>query len=638
MKNLLRPVLGLAIAFFALALLTRCGLLVAARQELPWLLVWISVPMGLVYDLATFALLALPLVALQSLLPKPGRWRTLHSVLVQIAVLLALAVLVLVAVSEWLFWDEFGVRFNFIAVDYLVYTTEVVGNIWQSYPMPAILCGLALTTAVIYGLLSSWWWPDPQTVTGSQRGAFLLFAITFAALDLWLLDADSLALPKNNYADQIGRNGIYQFFSAYRHAELDYLSFYRQQPADTLDGDLRRLLATPEARFRHDHGIERDIVNRGPEQHPNIVLISIESLSADFMSSFGNSKGLTPNLDRLASNSQFFTQLYATGNRTVRGLEALSIGVPPSPGEAIVKRPHNDHLFGLGSVLAAKDYQLLFLYGGYSYFDNMQQYFTANGYQVIDRTALAPAQIHHETIWGVADEDLFTLALNTFDASAARGRPFFGQIMTVSNHRPYTYPEGRIDIPSKTGRDGAVKYTDWAIGNFIERARRQPWFDNTVFVIVADHCASSAGRVDLPVRRYHIPALFYSPKYFPPERVDRLMSQIDLAPTLLGKLGMSYRSQFFGYDLAQLAPGRERALLATYQQLGLLKAGVLSILKPQRLVLQQLPDADGDGATPLPTPRDDLLAEAITWYQASSVMFQRGELRDAEYAPPESER
>lgn len=636
MKNLLRPVLGLAIAFLLLAALTRCALIVAARHELPWSLALISLPMGLVYDVATFVLFALPLVALQSLMPEPGRWRVLHSVMVQIGILLALAVLVFVAVSEWLFWDEFGVRFNFIAVDYLVYTTEVVGNIWQSYPMPPILCGLALSTALIYWLLRTFWWPDQQPVRVSKRILFLVFFIVIVAVDLLAVGADSFSLSKNNYADQIGRNGIYQFFSAYRNAELDYPQFYRVQPMETLDSDLRRLVATPEARFRHSHGIERDVVNVGPERRLNIVLISIESLSADFMASFGNGKGLTPNLDQLANRSQFFTQLYATGNRTVRGLEALSIAVPPSPGEAVVKRPNNTHLFGIGSVLAAKNYQRLFLYGGYSYFDNMRQYFTANDYQVIDRTALAPAQIHHETIWGVADEDLFTLALHSFDESAARGRPFFGQVMTVSNHRPYTYPEGRIDIPSKTGRDGAVKYTDWAIGNFIERARSKPWFADTVFVIVADHCASSAGRVDLPVRRYHIPAMFYSPKYIAPERSDRLMSQIDLAPTLLGKLGMSYRSQFFGYDMAQLAPGRERAFLATYQQLGLLKDGVLSILKPKRLALQQIPNADGDGAEPLPAVRADLLAEAITWYQASSLMFQHGDLRDAAYGQPEA--
>jgi len=312
----------------------------------------------------------------------------------------------------------------------------------------------------------------------------------------------------------------------------------------------------------------------------------------------------------------------------VRGLEALSIGVPPSPGEAIVKRPHNQRLFSLGSVLAAKGYQNLFLYGGYSYFDNMRAFFEANAYQVIDRTALTAAQIHHETIWGVADEDLFSLALSEFDQRAATGRPFFGQVMTVSNHRPFTYPEGRIDIPSKSSREGAVKYTDWAIGDFIERTRSKPWFANTVFLIVADHCAASAGRVDLPIERYHIPALIYWPGQVAPARDDRLMSQIDLAPTLLGVLGMSYRSQFFGYDMARLQPGRERTLIATYQQLGLFRDGVLSILKPTRKQLQLVPSANGLDATPLYPPRPELIEQAITWYQSSSDLFDRGELHD----------
>lgn len=629
MHKLLRPLAGLALVFLALALLTRLVLMFAARSGLEPQSVLLALPMGLCYDLAALVFFLLPLVLLVACLPARRDGAAVASPLLMLLVTPAIALLLFVAVAEWLFWDEFGVRFNFIAVDYLVYTNEVIGNIWQSYPMPLILGGLSVLTLWLLFALRRFWQRPTAAVGWRQRLLLVIGFVLLALADFTLFDADRLHLGDNAYADQLGRNGLYQFFSAYRNAELSYHRFY---PIETdparLDRQLRALVGTPEAHFQSDHGIERDIVNPGPERHPNIVLISVESLSAEFLGASGNTQNLTPNLDRLAAQSHFFSRLYATGNRTVRGLEALSIGVPPSPGEAIVKRPHNQRLFSLGSVLAAKGYQNLFLYGGYSYFDNMRAFFEANAYQVIDRTALTAAQIHHETIWGVADEDLFSLALSEFDQRAASGRPFFGQVMTVSNHRPFTYPEGRIDIPSKSSREGAVKYTDWAIGDFIERARSKPWFANTVFLIVADHCAASAGRVDLPIERYHIPALIYWPGQVAPARDDRLMSQIDLAPTLLGVLGMSYRSQFFGYDMARLQPGRERALIATYQQLGLFRDGVLSILKPTRKQLQLVPSANGLDATPLYPPRPELIEQAITWYQSSSDLFDRGELHD----------
>jgi len=195
--------------------------------------------------------------------------------------------------------------------------------------------------------------------------------------------------------------------------------------------------------------------------------------------------------------------------------------------------------------------------------------------------------------------------------------------MTTSNHRPYTYPEGRIDIPSHTGREGAVKYTDYSIGKFIKEARHKPWFDSTIFVIVADHCASSAGKTELPVNRYHIPAMIYSPANIQPARMERLMSQIDLGPTLLGMLNFSYDTKFFGYDIFKLEPGRERVFISTYQNLGYVKNDKLVILYPQKRVRTFKPNFDDGTAVPIPN-EDELTNEAVSWYQTASYEFSNG--------------
>jgi phosphoglycerol transferase MdoB-like AlkP superfamily enzyme len=175
-------------------------------------------------------------------------------------------------------------------------------------------------------------------------------------------------------------------------------------------------------------------------------------------------------------------------------------------------------------------------------------------------------------------------------------------------------------------RAGAVAYTDWSIGDFIKRARAKPYFNDTVVVITADHCASSAGKTSVPVNRYHIPLWIYAPAHIKPRRVERLTSQIDIAPTLLGLLDFSYRSRFFGYDVFQLEPGRERAFPATYEKLGYLHHDVLTVLEPGRKLEQMKPDYATGDATAI-TPRDqDQIAQTIAYYQVASDLFKRGEL------------
>ena len=275
----------------------------------------------------------------------------------------------------------------------------------------------------------------------------------------------------------------------------------------------------------------------------------------------------------------------------------------------------------MGRVFKEKGYQSKFIYGGYGYFDNMGYFFENNDYQVVDRNKIAKKDIDYENIWGVADENLLTLATKEIEKTIKSGKPVFAHIMTTSNHRPFTYPNGRIDIPSHTSREGAVKYTDYAIGKFINEAKTKPWFKNTLFVIVADHCASSAGKADLPVNKYLIPLLIYSPGNIKPAQINRLMSQIDLGPTILGLLNFSYTSKFFGYDIFKLEEGRERAFISTYQSLGFIRHDSLVILKPQRIVTTFLPDFK-DGTAKPSQSSETLTSEAVSWYQTASYQFK----------------
>jgi phosphoglycerol transferase MdoB-like AlkP superfamily enzyme len=617
--------LMMGLILLALASITRIILLLISYEnfDFTFLNVLGTFGIGFLFDLVNAIYFTLPFVLYLWLMPdrlfnKPG-----HRFAVYSWFFVMTTILTFTAVAELLFWDEFNVRFNFIAVDYLVYTTEVVGNISQSYPIVWIVAGIILAVVCIVYFISKPLASGSQMLPFKQRSWFTLaYCILFGTCYL-LIQSDYRKFSKNSYANELAGNGMYGLFAAYLNNELDYEQFYKTISNDEAFALVHRMLDTPQSSWldANQTRLDRHISSSGTEKRLNIVLISVESFSAEFMSAFGNTKQITPFLDSLSSHSLFFTNLYATGTRTVRGLEALALSVPPTPGQSIVRRPHNEHLFSLGKVFHDKGYQCEYIYGGYGYFDNMNYFFGNNDYDVVDRTAIDSDDIHYENIWGVADEDLFTLAEKQLDESLKKG-PVFAHVMTTSNHRPFTYPDGRIDIPSHTGRDGAVKYTDYSIGRFITNCAKKDWFQNTIFVIVADHCASSAGKTELPVNKYHIPMLIYSPGNVQPGSMTRLMSQIDIGPTLLGMLNFSYTSKFFGSDIFKVPMGEERAFISTYQSLGYLKNGKLVVLSPQqKATAYELSET----LEPVKITQDEkLVTEAVAWYQSASYSFKQG--------------
>lgn len=583
---------------------------------------------GLLYDLGFLAFAALPL-GLYLLLCPPALWRRRgHRWFLRGLLTVSLFVMLFVSVAEWLFWDEFGVRFNFIAVDYLVYSDEVLNNVLESYPIGTLLSILALLAIGLGFALRKPFTAALNAPLPSVRERVFnaLGLLVVAVLSLHLLSQDApRAQGGNAYQNELASNGPYQFFAAFRNNELDYTQFYSSHTPDVVARQIRAELSEPNARFiGHDpQDIRRMIDNPGTARTPNIVLVTIESLSAKYLGSNGDKRDLTPNLDALRKQSLYFNNFYATGTRTDRGLEAITLAIPPTPGRSIVKRIGRESGFAsLGQQLRAVGYDSVFVYGGRGYFDNMNAFFSGNGYRVVDQSSVDEAEIHFKNAWGMADEDLYKQTLKLADADYARQQPFLLQLMTTSNHRPYTYPDNRIDIKSGNGRDGAVKYTDYAIGQFLDQARQKPWFDNTIFVFVADHTAGSAGKEDLPIANYQIPLFIYAPKLIEPGENAHLASQIDLAPTLLGLLNMDYQSTFFGRNLLQDNPLPARVVVGNYQHLGLFDGKDLAILSP-RQGMRRHDDALTESRESRASSEDPLISRAITYYQTASYGFKQ---------------
>lgn len=626
--------IGVALLLFlAISTLTRLALLVMAAGDVSWTPALAGAfACGTVFDLASGLFAALPWLVLGLVTPqrlwatRTGHW--LCTVLMGAYVL----TLCWIAVAECVFWEEFGVRFNFIAVDYLVWTQEVLGNIFESYPMGLIITGMVAAGAaaaallhrsgVIRWILAGGNHPRPTAALALVHGGLL-------ALILGFLGQDSLPVFKNQFNAELARNGPWSFMAAARSMELDYTKFYVTLPPAEARQRLKNLLATAAEPVASPLVDDLSRVTRGnpPEHRWNVITICMESMSGSYTSHHGSHLNVTPCLDQLADEGVYFSNLYATGTRTVRGMEALTLSLPPTPGQSILYRPDGTDLRTSFSDFLERGYDCAFLYGGHGQFDYMNRYFSTAGCRIVDLGAWQKGDATCSTVWGACDGDLFRKTIAEADADHAAGKPFHFFCMTTSNHRPYVFPDGCIDMPSGSSRLAAVKYSDWAVGQLLEVARTKPWFANTLFVFCADHCASSAGKPELDITKYQIPAILYNPHLVPAKTIDTQCSQIDLMPTVFGLLGWSRRTLGFGYDLlATATPGR--ALVSNYQKIGLLEGDRMAILQPTRKAAAYTFDRATGAVTPLTgAGAGELTADAIAYYQCASWLFKSGQLK-----------
>ncbi|WP_456377123.1 LTA synthase family protein [Lutibacter sp.] len=578
------------------------------------------------------------------LIPKKFYGSLFDRVITNFTYSLALFFMVFSFLSEITFWQEYQKRFNFIAVDYLLYTYEVIQNINQSYPIPLIV-GILVTITFISIKITKRKNAFKATFNNTNSFTLKIIPTLFWVLTLVIFHLNikntQAEIFTNQYENEITKSGIYSFFAAYHKNELNYTTFYKTYPTDTVFPKIRNLVVTKkDSLIVPTNSIRRIIFNEGKEQTPNLIFIGLESVSAKFMSRFGNKQNLIPAIDSLAKESIFFTNLQATGTRTIRGIEALALSIPPTPGRSIVKRENNNNLFTIGEIFKQKGYTRTFFYGGDGHFDNMNVFFANNGFNIVDRkkkhrfNKIFPTQRTHindeevtfENAWGICDGDLYAKVLKEADKQHKLKKPFFNFIMTSSNHKPYTYPNGIIDIPSGTNRAGALKYTNVTFQNFFNEAKNKPWFKNTVFVIVSDHCAYSAGRKEINVESYHIPAFIYNLQNINPQEIHKLSSQIDVFPTLFGYLNWTYETNLFGKDITKMQPNEERALIANHRKLGLLKGNELLILNNRKNHTFYKWNSKNNELS-IQKSNPSFLKETVSYYQTAFDLFKNNGLK-----------
>lgn len=543
---------------------------------------------GLHQDVFMSLITALPLLFWFWVVKERAFPKLWHRALLCGGMFLFWSVQVFILFTEYFFFDEFHSRFNTVAVDYLIYPDEVVGNIRDSYPLYTIIAiclgtGLVWTIAAFRVFRGMW----KNTIPSRVRFLRLAGATAVVVLLAFTVDMQGTQFSQDRTLNEISNSGSLSFVNAAWTRNLDYSAHYRTLPREEAYARVRKLIASPRSEFvGGPDSIRRKVAGDSARPKLNVVLILEEALGSEFFGCLGRTNTLTPEMDKLATEEGWlFTNIYACGNRTVRGFEGVFSSFPPLPGDSIVKRDRSENVESIARVLKRDGYNTLFLYGGRGLFDGMRAYAVNNGWdRFIEQKDFKDPVF--TTIWGVSDEDLFAKSIEEFRKLNETGQPFLGTVLTVSNHKPYTYPRGRIpddpDKPKRT-RQKVVKYTDWCLGRFFEAAKKEAFWTNTVFVVVADHGARVYGAQEIPIFSYEIPFVILGPAVVKtPKRIDTLGNSLDVAPTLLGLLGRPYETMFFGRDLLNDPPEYARALLNHNRSIGIYADARMAILSLQK--------------------------------------------------------
>ena len=515
--------------------------------------------------------------------------------------------LICVILAEWLFFAEFQTRLNYIAFEYLVYPAEVCCNIWESYQTGKLLTVVLLVGVVSYSLLRERYLKRiPDAMPASRRWSIVAgaFCVTLA---MWFCTPmSSMHVTSSRTANECAGNGIYSFVYYAWTCRFDFNEFYQTTSATDAIVRSRDAVESEDSRFIQgsQHPLDRIVTTDRPQRDANVVLILEESLGSDFIGALGDKRGLSPEFDKLCEEGLLFNNWYATGNRTAQHLEAVTTALPPLPTESILKRDHSTNVYTLANILADRGYERMFVTGGRGQFDGVRSFMTANGYNhFVEQSDYDDPEFINA--WGVSDEDMFHRAIEELDKFHQEGKPFFATLLTVSNHRPFTYPDDRIDSDEQT-RENAVRYADWAIGDFFRRVRKKGFYRNTIFVVMGDHGARVYGSQMFPLRSYRVPVLVIDPQQSSASKCNTLASSLDIAPTIMGLLGGTYRSVFFGRDALAIDPKDGYAIMQHNHEVALLnEKNQLTILGSQKKTFS----FDVEPATSKLIPRKKLYKE-----------------------------
>lgn len=568
--------------------LVRLGLLIYNSDmigETPYSTVAEGFLNGLRFDLRVVVYISIPL-----LLAILSPWAMARRGVFRLWLTLASSAVLFLGLVEMDFYREFHQRLNGLVFQYIKEDPKtVMSMLWYGFPVVRYLLAWAFGTWLMSLLFKG----IDRLTRGPARepGQVATRVVTpwynrLAVFMVILLVAVVAArgtlrqgppmrwgdafTTDSNFVNQLGLNGTLTLIDAAKsrfgedRANIWKATLDPQQAQQTV----RDLLLTPHDTLvdADSAAVRRDFVPPAERTLPirNVVVILMESFAGHSVGALGSRNDITPNFDRLAKQGLLFDRFFSNGTHTHQGMFATMACFPNLPGfEYLMQTPEGGHkLSGLPALLSARDYDDVYVYNGDFAWDNQSGFFGNQGMTTFIGRNDFVNPVFSDPTWGVSDQDMFDRANEELAHNYGK-KPFYALLQTLSNHTPYALPK---DLPVKpvTGQGRldehltAMRYSDWALGQFFEKASKQPYYKDTLFVIVGDHGFGNHQQVtELDLGRFNVPLLLIAPGIQDAfGAVNHTVgTQVDIVPTIMGRLGGETRHQCWGRDLLNLPAG-----------------------------------------------------------------------------------
>lgn len=531
---------------------------------------------GLRFDGKVVALAVIP-IGLTFLCGKLMSWRLLQ----RLWLTLVACVAIFLGVLELDFYHEFHQRLNSLVFQYIREDPKtVLSMVWYGYPVVKYMIAWVVVTAIIWFIFKL---IDRVTRSTTNKQfpfyvQLIIFVICLAVIILAARGTIRQGSPlrwgdayttDSPFANQLGLNGTLSLIDAWRNVKNRSTVWKATMEPQVAENLVRTMLLTPSDKLvEADKAvIRRDYIPNIAKQLQvkNVVVILMESFAGRYVGALGNPDQITPNFDKLAKEGLLFTQFFSNGTHTHQGMFATMACFPNLPAfETLMQEPEGNNKFsGLPQLLSKRDFNDVYVYNGDFQWDNQSGFFSNQGMTTFIGRNDFVNPVFSDPTWGVSDQDMFSRGNEELDKLEKQGKPFYALLQSLSNHSPYAVPKD-LPVPPVTNQGSlnehltAMRYSDWALGQFFAKAKKSPYYKDTLFVIVGDHGFGSPMQLtDIDLFRFNVPLLLIAPgiqdKFGATS--NTVGSQVDIVPTIMGRLGGEVRHQCWGRDLLNLPAG-----------------------------------------------------------------------------------
>jgi phosphoglycerol transferase len=532
------------------------------------------------------------------------------------------------------FLMQYDTRPNRLFIEYLIYPKEVFTMLLKGFVEILVVAIIALLIIGYFLIIKS------RKLFKLQNASSYLFKLLLFPIVAFLLffgarssltskrpiNASDAVFSNDQFTNSLALNSLYTVgFALYSlKNEENMIEMYGKLPVEESLQRVKKYMTANSKDFDNEEipllHLQKSTHKR--EKPYNLVVFLQESIGAEYVGVLGGLP-LTPNFDELSKEGMLFTNIYATGTRSVRGIEAVTTGFLPTPSTSVVKLGKSqNNFFSLAEVLKRKGYATSFIYGGSANFDNMASFFNGNGFdEIIDERDFKKDDYDFKGTWGVSDESLVKKGNNLYKSYG--DKPFFSLMFSSSNHEPFEFPDGKITLydEKKNTVNNAIKYADYAIGEFFKIAKTQNYFDNTVFIVIADHNTRTWGSELIPVNKFHIPALIIAPNIEGGFNYDKLCSQIDIPPTLLDLIGIDVKTPMIGRNIFQLNDSIQGRAIMQFHSTNAFRSGDdLIVLQADKKAVQ-FKVGENDGLTEIEKVDEKLAKDALAHIISASYLY-----------------